>query len=331
MFAPRAPADSKILLKSISITEIRVVFCSLLLLLSSVLSQIWELFGLYAILTAIGSFLSPVLGATLWFLPAPFEAVTVTKADFSPYLAITPAFLGGVFLHAIRHPRYRFQLLPFTFSLGFITAGLLSVMLSNNISGIRNLISIGLLAMCTVAGISAVSNEPRKAYLILAGAILSATGAAIFAILQWEGGWRLSLTQDWGGGVRHLDTSVSIAIAICISLLLYGKKFLNDVTSARPPKFQNYRKTLQVIVLFLLLVLLATVSRGAIAALVFGLILIGLSYGTLALLSGRLPKHISIIVFSFLIVVFFAPVLDQLISRGHIISRTMLKIGRAHV
>jgi len=186
------------------------------------------------------------------------------------------------------------------------------------------LISIGLLTLCAVVGMSAISNGMNKSYILLFGAVLSALGAVFYAVMQWEGAWRLSMVDGWGGGTRHLDTSVSIALALCISMLLAMKSkkiMLSDYESIN-------RLYVTIIAVLLSVALFATVGRAAITAILLGILSVGLLFGIRALLAGSFPRRIGAITLGSALLLLVVPFLDFFLTRGHIVNRMLLMLQK---
>lgn len=304
-------------------TEITFLLCGIVLILSSVFSGVYAGFAVFALLTGVASVISPIAGSALWFMPAPFEAVTVVKWGFSPYIFVTPAFLIGFFVHILNRPNYKCLLVPSIIGAGFIVNAILSTIFTSNGPDIRSLISIAILTVCSVAGMFAVSNETNKSYLLLFGAVLSALGAVIYAVMLWDGSWRLTMTEYWGGGTRHLDTSVSIGLAICVSVLFSDKQRVKLIPFDRYDINKLYVAMVSVL---LSVALFATVGRAAIVAILLGILAVGFLFGARALLVGVFPWRISIVALGSALLFFVVPVLDLFVTRGHIMGRMLLML-----
>lgn len=287
------------------------------------ITESWHFFAVYGVLVALASAIQPVVGAALWYMPAPFEAVTVVAADFSPYVAITPAFISGSIIHLLVRSHFRLARVPFIIGLSFFTVTLLSATLSSQTPAVRSVISVGLLVSCTVIAIWSVNNYPGHARYIIFGAIISAVGASVFAISQRLGSWRLTMTPTWGGGVRHLDTSVSIALTVTIVVMLFSieSRKRRPIRAGRAVGYFRYQKA---IVLFLGAVLVATVSRGSLLAVAVALLLGVLVYSGALLRTGRINKIAVTIVGVFVAIAIFVPIVDAYFAKGHIVSRGLM-------
>lgn len=312
-----------------------LLLAALIVLIASVF-RVWPLFLVYSALVAAAAVVSPVYGAALWYMLIPFEAVTSTLAGFSPFTAVTPALLGGCVIHAMSRRTYRFPILVLILSSAYVLNAVLSGISGHNTVDLRALVGVCLLAVCVVVSFVAVHNEPEKAHAVLTATIVSALAASLYGLLIWQqhGHWRLSMTGGWGGGVRYLDSSITIALAVCLGLLLEHSIFpkrSRTVSQAVPFMSRLYLTALMLIFSALLL---ATLSRGSIVAIIAGIFVFLASRlcKTMPALfvTGKIAKNATwmlLPLFVLVVVVMLVlPVLETHLTRGQIADRATAMI-----
>lgn len=294
-------------------------------ILSVSLSGLWFGAAAYAGLVFVCTLTSPVLGAAMWFIPAPFEAVAVTQNEIAPYLFVTPAYLAGSIFWLVNQPRNEVAVVPVMYSLLLSVSVTVGAISEGGWHELRSVISVMVSLFVAVVALTAVKSEPQRAHVILVAVVVSALSAVTYSVISFSGGWRLTMASGWGGGARALDASVGLALAVCLTVIF--ARAMQPKNVRLPIAFLGHGRLVYILTGLLTLALLATVSRGAILAIVVGTVLTSLLHAFRALFRHMVPSQLLVIVIGITLALFAAEYLDRTLTNGQLSSRVLLAIS----
>lgn len=259
---------------------------------------------------------SPEWGIGIWAILLPFELHLVEISGMSPYVLLTPAVIIGMLVHVqLTGKSWHMGLISWmcTYLAWIFLAGLITQ--QNLRVAISQMLSIGMV----VVAAAALSNRPLAFQVLCRAIFVAALISTAYAVLNWAGTWRLSINEN----TRALANSGALILLVGIASWVqqFHKSESIDLWHGYMTAFRKL-----VFVILGAMLILVTVSRGAIVSVIFS----ALSIWIVSLVSsdrmGAKLKAITPFAIGALIMASGLVWIDQFLARGQIFRRLLMLI-----
>jgi len=204
------------------------------------------------------SLLKPAYGIVGWVMLLPLEQYVTGQTGVSPFIGHTLILLAGVLWDGlwIRGIRLKVNRSRKTLGAGAVLLVIAALVGYNAMDNLRGLISVGLLICIFLAILYHMAQN--KLPVIILSLVGSAVLGLLISIIGFENTWRITID----GNVRVLSNAMGLSMVFTFALLL-GDRVTDPLSGGGRKKLKYLAAGAT---LFFGLLLITTVSRGAILA-----------------------------------------------------------------
>ncbi|MDR5865946.1 hypothetical protein [Halomonas koreensis] len=226
-----------------------------------VFNEMWSLTYVLSAFIVPTSFFNPPLAVAIWLSYLAYEPIFSFNEVFSLYKILSPGVVIGWLARQVYFLDFvKYDTASLFWLLQFLLTPLLFIVVGNNFDSFIAYLSLCMLVLVAFISFTCCHNSKRSMLVVFCGIVVASVSCLAYAALIYDGGWRLTLTPGWGGGVRIIDQVLSLGIVSLSAIIYGGKRYW------LPSKFVFF------ILLSLLFTfvagLLAVVARGALLGLV---------------------------------------------------------------